>query len=311
MSDSAAGERHSVQPGEAVHHRLAGPMLIAGGDDAHLEGALRFAELLARRDRLNAHVLGVVRPLSFPVWTFVRVDPEALEAGRRLQRQKALRQRVHGCVGRSALFSTEVTTGHPARQIAAAACARASACVVAGLAAPGADERHLTEEEVLEIARASDVPVIAVPVHSTGLPTRAMVAVDFSESSRCAALMTRLVLGPAATMTLVHVAPGRNPRARKPARLAKIYERGARQLLADLAAELTGWRNVSVESLLIEGDPIAELLRRARDGGFDLVACGTQGGGVPERYFAGSLAAALLRAARHIALLAPPPRVPA
>jgi nucleotide-binding universal stress UspA family protein len=311
MAEVAVREIDSAPRGDAARRRLAGPVLIAGRDDVHLEGALRFGELLARRDRLNAHVLGVVRPVSFPVWTFIRVDPEALEAARRLQELNALRQRVHGCVGRSALFSVDVATGHPARQLAAAASERHSACVLAGLADPGAAERRLTEDDVLEIARASDVPVIAVPSDVTVLPTRAMVAVDFSESSRRAALTTRLVLGPNATMVLVHVAPARDGRVPGQEQLAGIYESGARRLLVDLAAELTGSGDVSIETVLIEGDPADALLEHARSHGFELVACGTQGGGTPERYFAGSLAAALVRAASGAVLLAPPPSVQA
>src|SRR5512146_1170533 len=49
-------------PRRALH----GPVLIAGLDDATMFGALRFSELLARRDRLNAHVLGVIRPTDSP-----------------------------------------------------------------------------------------------------------------------------------------------------------------------------------------------------------------------------------------------------
>jgi nucleotide-binding universal stress UspA family protein len=115
-----------------------------------------------------------------------------------------------------------------------------------------------------------------------------------------------LLLGLEATMTLVHVASARDLRTPDQERLPEMYERGARQLLADLSAELTGVGDVAVETLFIEGDPADELLAYARRGGFELVACGTQGGGAPERYFTGSLAAALLREARCAVLLAPP-----
>lgn len=49
----------------ASRRPLTGLLLIAGPDDEATSGALRVAELLARRDRVNAHVLSLVQPVPF------------------------------------------------------------------------------------------------------------------------------------------------------------------------------------------------------------------------------------------------------
>src|SRR5688572_4583751 len=87
----AAGAGGAAAP-QRTH---TGPLLIGGEDADYMRGALHVAELLARRDRVNAHVLGVVRPLEFPVPLLVEVDHEALENGRRRQYFDRIRQRLH------------------------------------------------------------------------------------------------------------------------------------------------------------------------------------------------------------------------
>ena len=300
--------RETVHEHVAHMRGLAGPLLVAGSDDASSIGVLRFAESLARRERVNAHVLGVVRPVSTPVWVHAEVDPETIEAGRRLAHLEALRQRVHQSVGRSALFSVEVTTGHPARAIAAAAAARGSACILAGLAERDTPARRDSEHEVLEISRAAELPVIAVPAGHTVLPTRALVAVDFAESSHRAALVTRRLLGPDAHITLIHVAPVADPRVPGQERLAELYEECAATLLGDLRREIAGPDDGGVETVLAEGDPADEVLSLLTSGRFDLLACGTQGGLDREQFFTGRVSAALLRRAPCAVLLTPPGR---
>lgn len=303
---SRSRTRHTSGRGAAMRRGLKGPVLIAGISDAALVGALRFAEGLARRERVNAHVLGVIRPVSGPVWLPAHVDPETLEAGRKVMQLEALRRRVHQTVGRSVLFSIEVAAGHPARVLAASARARQSAYIVAGLPGRNAAARRESEDELLEITRATDRPVIAVPHDHAVLPTRALVAVDFGESSRRAALVARQLLGHDARMTLMHVAAESELAVAEQARLAPVYERSARQLLRDLADEMTQAGGVSVGTVFGTGDPADELLSHLRSGGFDLVACGTQGAAAREQFFTGSVSAALLRRARCAVLLTPP-----
>jgi hypothetical protein len=60
-----------------------------------MDGALHVAQLLARRDRVNAHVLTVVRPLALPASLFSAVEQDAWEEARRQQQLASVRRRLH------------------------------------------------------------------------------------------------------------------------------------------------------------------------------------------------------------------------
>ena len=55
---------------------LTGPLLIAGHGADTARGALHVAELLARRDRVNAHVLALVPGLPFTASLLTEVDAD-------------------------------------------------------------------------------------------------------------------------------------------------------------------------------------------------------------------------------------------
>lgn len=289
-----------------VRRALAGPVLVAGDVGKTSNGALRLGELLARRDRVNVHVLGTVRSLGFPVSAFANVDTEALEEGRRARLLEQLRQRVHTTVGRSALFSVDAATGSPARLLAATARERASACLLVGFPAKGTAERPGGEDEILQIASVAEVPVIAIPADRDTLPATALVALDFGESSHAAAVMAMQLLAPKGKLTLVHVEPEADLHALGQEGLARIYESGVAALFEKLAREIEDASDVSVETRLVKGDPAAALPDAIGADAYDLVACGTQGISSLDRHFAGSVSTALLRASTGIMLLAPP-----
>lgn len=285
--------------------RASGPVLVLGDDGEMSCGALRFAELIARRRGVNAHVLGVVRPMEFPVWAFVDVDAAEMEAGRRHAYLAALQQRIHATVGLSGYFSVDVATGTPASLLSDAARVRGSAFILAGLGEPGSVERAPSEDAVLQLLETSPVPVVAVPPRCTHLPSRCLVAMDFSEVSQRAAEAAIAFVDDGATVTLAHVAPEADFRAMGAEGLAAIYEQGVAGLFQKLAAELGLRASVRVETVLLKGEPAPALLGLATSGAYDLLACGTHGAAPAGRRFPGSVSTALLRGAQCPVLVAP------
>jgi nucleotide-binding universal stress UspA family protein len=288
--------------GRAIH----GSLLIVGDADDNAYGPLRLAELLARRHRVRAHVLGVVRPIGFPVWEHMHVDAEVLEDARRRQYLDRLRQHVHGTVGRSVHFSVDVVTGSPASSIAAAARAGGASYILTAVAPHGTAARFANEDAALQLARAVDVPVVAVPSECIALPSHALVATDFSAPSTRSAYAALALLAPGATITLAHVEPDADLRATGDEDWAERYERGVGSLFGELEAGLAGSGDVTVETVLLHGDPAPALLSHAERAGCDLIATGTQS--MPESgpRLTGSVSTALLRGARVAVLLAPP-----
>lgn len=284
---------------------MRGPVLVYAEDSALSTGALHLAELLARRGGVNAHVLGVVRPVEFPVWAFVDVDASVMESGRRDALGDALRRRVHATVGLSGYFTVEAATGNPAQLLAEEARRRGSACILAGLGAHGGAERPASEDAVLQLLETSPVPVVAVPPGVAHLPTRVLVAMDFSAVSRRAAAAAIDLVDAGATVTLAHVAPETDLQALGAEGLAAIYEQGVAGLFQQLEASLEGRVGGRVETVLLRGEAAPAILTLAARGAFDLLACGTHGEAPAGRRFPGSVSTALLRGARCPVLIVP------
>ncbi len=117
------------------------------------------------------------------------------------------------------------------------------------------------------------------------------------------------LLAPGATLSLVHVEPEADLRALGQEGLAEIYERGVAALNEELTAELRGASDasdVTIETVLLRGEPAPALLDLAASRGCDLIAAGTQGAPALDRHLTGSVSTALLRGARCAVLIAPP-----
>ena len=304
------GDRPETAPGvdEAVPERThTGPLLIAGEDADFTRGALHVAELLARRDRVNAHVLGVVRPLTFPSTLLDEIDIATLEASRCQTHLNRVRQRVHQAAGLAAYFTVGAVTGNPASELARAASERNSELILVGLAEQGVPGRTASEDAALQVTRAAEVPVLAVPVDRSSLPKRAMVAMDFSPASQRAAQAVIPLLSKGSKLTLAYVVPDVDFAAFGKPGWATIHDHGVARLFERLAAALSIPGDISVETVLLRGEIVAALLDYARRADVDLIATGTQGETELERHRTGSVSTAVLRGAQCLVLIAPPP----
>jgi nucleotide-binding universal stress UspA family protein len=288
---------------------LVGPLLIAGQDAEYMRGALCVAEILARRDRVNAHVLGAVPPLALPRLLLVNLDHEALEDGRRERHLDRLRRRLHQVTGISTHFSVEAITGSPAVELARAARERGSEYILVGLEQYDALGRAATEDVALQVRGSASIPVLAVPMGQERLPQRALIAVDFSAASMRAARAAIPLLAPRATLTLVHVEPTVDFQELGMDGWAENYERGVAMLFEPLVALLTAASDITVKAVVLHsngGDDTAEaLLEHARQHDFDLIATGTQAHTALDRHLTGSVSTALLRGAQCAVLMSP------
>jgi len=264
------------------------------------------AQFLGRRDRVNVHLLTVVRPLAFPASLFAGVDQDAWEDVRRQQQLASVRQRLHQTVGRTAHFSVSAESGSPAPVIARVARERRSGLILVGIDAHGAPRRAETEDAALQVTRTADVPVVAVPPDVALLPRRALVAMDFSEASARAARAAVLTLASGGTLTLAHVTPDVDFREMGKEGWGHIYDRGVASLFEQLAGELRMAGEVDVDTVVTRGDASVHLLELAARGAFELIAAGSQTAPWVERHLTGSVSTNLLRGARCAVLIAPP-----
>jgi nucleotide-binding universal stress UspA family protein len=307
IPDAELLETTEAAEGAPPQRTHTGPLLVAGEDADHARGVLHIAELLARRDRVNAHVLGVVQPLAFPASLFADLDREALEEGRRRMHLERMRQRLHQATGLAAFFTAEAVTGSVAPTLARAARQRGSELIMVGLEEPDGHNRTATEDAALQVTRAADAPVLAVPAGCGVLPKRALVAMDFGPASQRSAQAALPLLAQGAKLTLAYVEPEVDFAALGKEGWAEIHTHGVAGLFEKLRASLSVPGDVSVETVVLRGEPAAALLDHARRSDFDLIATGTQGETALDRHLTGSVSTALLRGARCAVLIAPPP----
>ncbi|MBX6331737.1 MAG: universal stress protein, partial [Gemmatimonadaceae bacterium] len=293
------------EPQRAPRSRaLRGPILVAIDEAGPAEGALHLADLLARRDRVNAHLLGAAPPVAFPLALVLPAEYEAVEEARRQQLLTRVRQQLNRALGLAAYWSTEAAIG-PLATVAARSCqARGTALVVVGIPEPGAPDRTAREDAALQVVRAVEVPVLIVPPRYDRLPQHALVAMDFSDASRRAARTALAVLGPDPMVTLAHVQPDVDFAALGKPGWEAIYARGLDALVREVADELRSAGDVTVDTVVRRGDVVTTLLALARERGCDLIAAGTQGGTPLERHLVGSVSTATLRGARSAVLIA-------
>ena len=312
-SVSAGGKRgkasrgaRAITPTTSILPTVAGPLLIAAVGDHPLQGALRLAEALARRDGVDAHVLAVVPPLSaslsLSALASLGADLEPRELDEFLREKARLRtqRQVHQSVGLSSFFSTSAETGPVGATIAAHARARSAAYVLVGLAPADTAARNTTAAAASQLAMEAAVPVLACTPGVEQLFDSALVVTDFGEASIRAARAALPLLADGGSVTLAHVIPALNaPSSEAPAVSAA---KPAANVLRRLADDLGDVGNVTVQIATLEGAPLSVLAEWVPQ--FDLIALGTTSRAESEAE--GQVATAVFQHARGSVLIAPP-----
>ena len=283
---------------------IVGPLLIAAVRDHPLAGALRLAEALARRGRVDAHVLAVVPPLSGSLSALASIDadlePRELDECLRDNARVRTQRQVHQAVGLSSFFSTSAETGPVGATLAAHARARSAAYVLVGLAPADTAARKTTSAAASELAMEAAVPVLACTPDVEQLPDSALVVTDFGEASIRAARAALPLLADGGSLTLAHVVPALSaPSSGAPAVTAAKPAANALRWLADDLGEVG---NVTVQIATLEGAPLSVLAEWVPQ--FDLIALGTTSRAASEAE--GQVATAVFQHARGSVLIAPP-----
>jgi len=283
---------------------IVGPLLIAAVRDHPLAGALRLAEALARRGRVDAHVLAVVPPLSGSLSALASIDadlePRELDDCLRDKARVRTQRQVHQAVGLSSFFSTSAETGPVGATLAAHTRARSAAYLLVGLAPADTAARKTTSTAASQLATEAAVPVLACTPDVEQLPDSALVVTDFGEASIRAARAALPLLADGGSLTLAHVVPALNaPSSEAPAVTAAKPAANALRWLADDLGEVG---NVTVQIATLEGAPLSVLAEWVPQ--FDLIALGTTSRAASEAE--GQVATAVFQHARGSVLIAPP-----
>ncbi|HEU4474169.1 MAG TPA: universal stress protein [Gemmatimonadales bacterium] len=299
--------RQELLWGERVRTSLTGPLLIAAEPGGQLEGPVRLAELLARRHRVNAHVLAVVGPMptltSRLVSSATGLPGQDLDQCRRRAARGRVRAQVNELAGPSGFLSTSAELGEMVPTVSAAARGRDASYVLTDIAPPRDPRRISTAAAALRLAEDAGTPVLAVPPATDDLPRSALVCTDFTDASTRAALAAAPLMAARGELTLVHVA--------RPVGLSadsdwvSSWTEWATARLRKLAERLGAAEGLRVYLLLLRGDAESVITRSVAN--FDLVALGASDPARPRLGLGAGVSAAVLRHAPGTVLIAPDP----
>ena len=293
---------HSRVDTSAPRHE---PIIIATDGLPQSRGALALARAVAANKGGAMQVVAVHE--SLPVLV---PDGQLLIDGNEAARLRAdLVDRVRAQCARpdgSGIDSYEIKDGVPAHVISGIARIRQAWMIVVGLGRHELADRLFGDETALKVARASTVPVLAVPEGAeTTLPRHAVVGVDFSEGSVRAAQAALRVLSADSVLDLVHVIP--RERLLFDAWVSQDdYTRYVRYSITRFRARLDVPKGITINEAILSGDPAQELVAYARRTEVDLIAAGSHGHGFVSRLVLGSVTTKLLRSSTCSVLVVPP-----
>lgn len=302
---------------------VRGPVLLASEGRGRTDAPFRLAAAIASRLGTGIEVAGVLEP--YPVLLLGEepmLNPPEFESIRENALKATIGRRL-GAIGPSAeQWPVGIFYGDPGSTIAKVAHDRESTIIVVGIGRHGLADRLAGGERTLRVVRAADRPVLAVAPGAVTLPQRAVVGMDFSPASVRAARTALLMLGDGGVLCLVHVRPVidmefmRTTTELSTASYDQFVERWnakmdmqAATLFARLRDELRPYarRDVTIETETRRGLATDQLLAVADERSAHLIAVGTHGRGLVERFFVGSVATDVLRQSGRSVLVAPAP----
>jgi nucleotide-binding universal stress UspA family protein len=282
-----------------------GPIVVGiGGIDP--ESVIRAARVLAPHAADGVLAAAVLEP---PPAAVVGAEPHLMPPSwvdeQRTELAMQLTNRLRTTGSAAAWWQTRVVEGEPAFALTDLAQAVHAPLLVMGIGRHRTLDRVFGSETTLRAIRLASCPVLAVHPDLDGPFHDVVVAVDFSPASTYAAQLALPLLGPSATLHLVHAwepGEGDDAAAANERYRASVSERFQR--LVDLLDVPSG---IEVKRITREGKPAECVLDYASAHHGDLVAAGRHGLNLFARLVVGSQTTAILRDAGRSVLVAPEP----
>ncbi|HEV2642668.1 MAG TPA: universal stress protein [Candidatus Elarobacter sp.] len=299
--------RTSPRPASEYHLSAVFSTLVAVADDAAAESAIRFTNILARE---HGAVPTVLRVLDMSMYaavdampSIIGVEAALLSPEYRDEVVAALEEQIRSVLGTPTRWRIEFETGDTGRCIARHAQQIRAELIVIGLRPHSTLRRAFVRDTVCDVIRGTTIPVLAVRPSLRGLPSRVMVAMDFSMASLRAAHLAREMIGYSGSMELVYV--------RSPGGQADVNARtwhnadGLEEALDRLIEDLHPTPDVQITSVIREGDAGTQLLTHAEQSQPQLVALGSEHQSIVDRFFNDSVSTTFAHDARWSLLMVP------
>jgi nucleotide-binding universal stress UspA family protein len=278
-------------------------VLLASDGSPAAFAATRLVGKLASERGITPFVVTVVPPPQ------TIVDPVGASFAFGATLAEQLRYQVHHQLELSSLAaaSRETLVGSPSAEILRVAEDRGSDLIVLGLRPHALLDRVFRDETALSVMRHAKVPVLAI-TRLESAPRRVAVAIDFSRASIAAARAALALVDDGGSLQLVYVEPPLEPATEATEGFNTIYAQGVAAAFGRLRQELATRPNVTVETVVLHGNVVAELQSFVARAEIDLLALGSQRHSITRRAFVGGVTTALARLAPCSLLVLPPNR---
>jgi nucleotide-binding universal stress UspA family protein len=288
---------------------LLGPVLVASDGTDSSRAALQAAAQIASHAEANVIVLTVLEPMPLVAADYgILMPPVQVDESRRAALLGRVRDQVADVVGDARGWAVELREGDPAATIARTAQELKARMIVAGLGHHDLVDRLFGGETALHTLRHARTPVFAVAPTFTHLPTRVVVATDFSVASVFAARAALQLFDTIEMLYLLHVAPRLERQPEAFADWMALYGENVGPAFERVKAELGVLPGVTVETVTRQGKPSRDILDFARSVNADTIVTGSRGAGIIDRILVGSTATGVIRGAQCAVLAVPAPR---
>jgi nucleotide-binding universal stress UspA family protein len=289
-------------PQEGVRAERTSPVFVATDGREQSDAAMAVGRLLAGDDAA-LRIVTVLKALPM-------VSPEAalpisadVQTARRAEQRRAIVEQAARVWGDSDI-QVALAEGEPAATIAKLAHDSNATMIVSGIGRHQVMDRLFGDETAIRLVRLSRVPVLTVAGGLLHAPRRIVVAADFSETSLRAARLALELAAPHATVYLAHVGP-RDKVLHDWNSWGLSYKEDAGDALQKMLHQLRVPTGMTVQRVLLQGDPATELLAFATSVNADLIATGSHGHGFVTRMLIGSVTTRILRCSTCSVLTVP------
>jgi nucleotide-binding universal stress UspA family protein len=283
----------STEPQLGIRASRVSPVIVATDGREQSDTALIAGRLFAGETEA-LRVASVLTPM--PMMTpeaALPISPD-VEASRRADLKRGVQIQMARAWPGETLVDVELYEGDPATLIARMAHESNASMIVAGLGRHRVIDRLFGNETALRLVRVSSVPVLAVTNGLTHAPRRIVVAIDYSETSVRAARLALEVAASSATVYMAHVAP-RDSTLYDWNGWGSAYKQDAGEALQKIQDQLRVPPGMTLQRVVLQGDPATELLAFATSVNADLIATGSHGHGFVSRMLIGSVTTRILR----------------
>lgn len=285
-------------------------MLLAMDGSTAAAAAANVALALATTFHAQIHVVSVIdtrgAPIPPPLDLAFTLGSEFAGDGVHHAQMKTVRAAVSAATSAPIDWPVRIVMGTPAGAIVHEAKRLGAALVIVGLRPHGRLARATNDETVLNVIRNAQCAVLAVVPGTTGLPTRALAAIDFSPSSMAAARMARDLLRDDATLTLGYVSSAGGHLSDDGESV--IHELGVESGFTQVAQDLARPR-ITIDHVVLNhalpSAPAEVLLDYADGAHTELIAAGSARAGRLDRWMMGSVSTDLVRDGRYSLLIVP------